>query len=347
MWATGGWSPGFSRLKPGLQLCECPFGIVSKAEAAIMSWKIFTVATFLLWVTAWPLHNGLAADHATVFGLIERIAPRHAADFVIEDIPVDHGRDVFEIESRAGKIVLRGNSPLSIAFGLNWYLKYTAIAAYRSTAPSLELPTPVGRRGDESQADRPGRSPVTFNNYCTFGYSMPWWDWPQWEKFIDWMAMNGINMPLAVTGQEAVWQAVGRRFGMTEAEIDAFLPGPPYLPFCWMGCLDGHGGPLPKNWTAEHAVLEKKILARQRELGMTPVLQGFTGHVPEAILKKRPAPRPGASTGSISAHGCWTRRIRYFRNWPRPSSRNRPGCSAPITFTTPIRSSRWPRRTEI
>ena len=30
MWATGGWSPGFSRLKPGLQLCECPFGTVSE-----------------------------------------------------------------------------------------------------------------------------------------------------------------------------------------------------------------------------------------------------------------------------------------------------------------------------
>ena len=26
MWATGGWSPGFSRLK----LCECPFGTVSQ-----------------------------------------------------------------------------------------------------------------------------------------------------------------------------------------------------------------------------------------------------------------------------------------------------------------------------
>ena len=45
------------------------------------------------------------------------------------------------------------------------------------------------------------------------------------------MALNGINQPLAVTGQEAVWQAVGRRFGMTDAEIEAFLAGPPYLPF--------------------------------------------------------------------------------------------------------------------
>jgi len=44
---------------------------------------------------------------------------------------------------------------------------------------------------------------------------------------------NGINQPLAVTGQEAAWQAVGRRLGMTDAEIDAFLAGPPYLPFSY------------------------------------------------------------------------------------------------------------------
>ena len=31
-WATGGWSSGFSRLKPELQLCECPFGTVSKCR---------------------------------------------------------------------------------------------------------------------------------------------------------------------------------------------------------------------------------------------------------------------------------------------------------------------------
>ena len=37
-----------------------------------------------------------------------------------------------------------------------------------------------------------------FLNYCTYGYTMPWWKWPQWEWFIDWMALNGINMPLAI-----------------------------------------------------------------------------------------------------------------------------------------------------
>ena len=26
------------------------------------------------------------------------------------------------------------------------------------------------------------------------------WDWERWEREIDWMALNGINLPLAFTG---------------------------------------------------------------------------------------------------------------------------------------------------
>ena len=37
---------------------------------------------------------------------------------------------------------------------------------------------------------------------------MTWWKWSDWEHFIDWMALNGINMPLAITGQEAIWYKV-------------------------------------------------------------------------------------------------------------------------------------------
>ena len=48
------------------------------------------------------------------------------------------------------------------------------------------------------------------------------------------------------------------------------------------------GGPLPQSWIDGHVELQRKILARQRQFGMTPVLQGFTGHVPSAIGKKFP-----------------------------------------------------------
>lgn len=38
--------------------------------------------------------------------------------------------------------------------------------------------------------------------------SFVWWDWERWEKETDWMALQGINLPLAFTGQEAIWQKV-------------------------------------------------------------------------------------------------------------------------------------------
>ena len=30
--------------------------------------------------------------------------------------------------------------------------------------------------------------------------SYAWWDWERWEREVDWMALNGINLPLAFTG---------------------------------------------------------------------------------------------------------------------------------------------------
>jgi hypothetical protein len=41
-----------------------------------------------------------------------------------------------------------------------------------------------------------------------FADSFVWWDWERWEKEVDWMALQGINLPLAFTGQEAIWQKV-------------------------------------------------------------------------------------------------------------------------------------------
>ena len=210
-----------------------------------------------------------------------------AREFIFELIPPDQGRDVFELETRGDRVVVRGNTPLSAAFGLNWYLKYYCHCSVTLNGNQLSLPEPLPALTGQVRLVAWARYRY-INNYCTFGYSAPWWDWRQWETFIDWMALNGINQPLAVTGQEAVWQAVGRRFGMTEAEIGAFLSGPPYLPFSWLGGLDGFGGPLPEEWIAQHVTLERRILARERELGMTPVLQGFTGHIPDALMQKLP-----------------------------------------------------------
>jgi len=217
----------------------------------------------------------------------KRLFAERSVDFVFETIPSDNGKDVFELKSENQKIIIRGNNGVSMARGLNWYLKYYCHqnVAWENTQVLLEnkLPeVPQKIRKSSWARDR------YFLNYCSFGYSMVWWDWEKWEMLIDWMALNGINLPLSVTGQESVWQSVCQKMGMTDAEITEFFSGPPYLPFSWMGCLDSYGGPLPEGWIESHKELQVKILKRERQLGMRPVLQGFTGHVPEAIIKKHP-----------------------------------------------------------
>ena len=41
-----------------------------------------------------------------------------------------------------------------------------------------------------------------YENVCTVSYTQAFFSWPQWEQHLDWMAMQGINLPLAFTGQE-------------------------------------------------------------------------------------------------------------------------------------------------
>lgn len=53
---------------------------------------------------------------------------------------------------------------------------------------------------------------------------MAFWDWDRWEKEIDWMALHGINIPLAVTGAEAVWYNVLDKLGYTKTEIMSSYP---------------------------------------------------------------------------------------------------------------------------
>ena len=71
-------------------------------------------------------------------------------------------------------------------------------------------------------------------NYCTLSYSMAWWDWKRWEREIDYMAMNGINMPLCTVGLSAVWYNTLLRFGYSDEEARAFLVGPAHAAWQWM-----------------------------------------------------------------------------------------------------------------
>lgn len=218
--------------------------------------------------------------------LTERILPEHAKYFEYKQLASE--KDSYTIESSHGKIIISGNNANSMAVGLNHYLKRycnTTVSWYADVNVEMPENLPVIQKKETASA-KVGRR--FFLNYCTYGYTMPFWTWKEWERLIDWMALNGINMPLAITGQEAVWYNVWSKLGMTDKEIRNYFTGPTYLPWHRMANIDKWNGPLPKEWLDKQTILQKQILERERALNMKPVLPAFAGHVPAELKKIYP-----------------------------------------------------------
>jgi alpha-N-acetylglucosaminidase len=125
--------------------------------------------------------------------------------------------------------------------------------------------------------------PASSLQVCTPGYSVAFFDWTLWSAHIDWMALNGINLPLGLTGSEWVWSQIFQEFNLTTQDMVPFFAGPAFLPWNRMGNMRGWGGPLTQEWMESQRDLQKLIVARQRGLGMRPVLAAFAGFVPGAF----------------------------------------------------------------
>jgi alpha-N-acetylglucosaminidase len=222
-----------------------------------------------------------------VYDLIKRIIPKAAGAFKVEILEPVNGKDRFELESKNGKIILRGTNGVAAASAFNYYLKNYAHCDITWNGTNLNLPNPLPSVPQKIVKATPYQYRY-YLNYCTFNYSMSWWNWERWQQEIDWMALNGINMPLAITGQNAVWQRVYKSMGFNDKDLEGFFSGPAYFNWFYMGNLDGWGGPLPNSIIKGHEELQKKILARERLLGMTPILPAFTGHVPPSFKDKFP-----------------------------------------------------------
>ena len=180
---------------------------------------------------------------------------------------------------------------------LNCYLREYCHCQISWTGDQLNLPANPPLVSAKVQ----GASPYPYRyylNYCTFGYSMAYWNWERWEHQLDWMALNGINLALtAVIGQEILWRNVLRRMQLPEEEIRAFLPGICYAPWMQMGNMQQWGGPIAEDVLENRVALQQRILRRMRELGIEPVLQGFYGMVPTSLKARYPGAKI-ISTGS-------------------------------------------------
>lgn len=144
------------------------------------TFKILFILSFFLCV------NNINANVKVMHRMVERLLPQYSSSFVFEELRDDD--DVYEVETVNGMVIIRGNNANSMAVGLNHYLKQyckTSVSWYAND--SVVLPkgiVPLNKK-ITSKAKVKNRF---FLNYCTFGYSLTWWKWRDWERFIDWMA---------------------------------------------------------------------------------------------------------------------------------------------------------------
>ena len=271
---------------------------------------------------------GMATQAQTVYNpkavtdLANRIGGAGTAakfSFVL-DPSMNDGQEQFVLGAEEGKILIKGNTLSALTTGLGWYLNHHAhiniawnslnehTAKGGAYANLSRLPLPTGTEVHTSDAKY-----RYYLNYCTFGYSMTSWTWRRWQQEIDWMALHGINMPLQIVGLEEVWRRLltmeengKRKYGYTDEEAKAFVPGPAFTAWWGMNNLEGWGGTAPGTlnggtwegaggvqddaWYIRQHKLASQILARQRELGIHPVLPGFSGMVPTNFTEKTGVP---------------------------------------------------------
>ena len=250
-----------------------------------------------------------------ITGLLNRIGGNGAADrfeIVIDANLAEGGKDVFIIAPGNGKPCIKGNTQLSVATGINWYLNHHAhinLTWNNLTTDLSAVTLPVPTQEEKHVCNTTYR--YDFNT-CTFSYSMAFWTWERWQQEIDWMALHGINAPLNLVGLDVVTRKFLRELGVSENDINAYIAGPGFIAWFAMNNLEGWGGTINANdvtmngnpdwWYTRQEQLCRNMLQRMRELGMQPVIPGFSGQVPNCIVNYS---INGFSSGDVVNNGTW------------------------------------------
>ncbi|TZF83168.1 alpha-N-acetylglucosaminidase [Pedobacter sp. BS3] len=219
-------------------------------------------------------------------GVIKRLIGPRADDIKLAVIPSASGYDTFEIEAASNTLTIKGNSPVAICSGFYTYLKKGCngmVSWSGNHIPDLSVwPDYKKERVTSPYQYR------YFLNVVTYGYTMPYWTWERWQKEIDWMALHGINMPLALVAHEAIALRVWQKLGLKKDDVNRFFTGPAYLPWHRMGNINSWSGPLTDAWHNDQLKLEHQILNRMKELDFSPIVPAFAGFVPLEFREKYP-----------------------------------------------------------
>lgn len=200
------------------------------------------------------------------------------------------GRRRASFAAQSGRVTINARDTISACVALHHYLRTACTVAVHWDTP---LPLRLETLPDAPVTELTAKvEQHYFFNYVTFGYSMPYWTWEDWEREIDWLALHGVTMPLAITGFEAVLHDVFVSLGLPSKRALEYLGSPGYLPWTFMGGIESESPSMDDAWLRRQEALGQRIIERERALGMTPVLPVFTGQIPRELAPDGVAARP-------------------------------------------------------
>lgn len=252
-----------------------------------MKRKLLLTALLLAFSSVTSTSNHLRGKVSAVYNLLDRVLgiENHPIQLSIESLP--SSKLYFRLEDDGDKnVVITASTASELSAGVGYYLRHYC---------NMTLGWPQGggsRIVIPNEWPKIGATPLQktrsvpwsyFMNVCTHSYSLVWYDQDDWEVFIDWMSLTGINVMLALTGQEQIQYETFQKFGLEDNDIRSWFNGPAFL--TWSRGQNEYGskicGPLPKSWMMDQFNLQRSfILPRLRDLGIIGQLPGFQGNVP-------------------------------------------------------------------
>lgn len=219
-----------------------------------------------------------------VIGIIDRIGgednpTNEWLSFELDpNFVADGGLDKFEISNASGKVLIKGNNGLMLASGVKYFWeKYCSGCVTEQTA-SFKFPDSCPTVTSETRINY-AKNRYAFN-YCTLDYSFAFFSDDEWQRELDYLALNGVNIVLDLAGQEAVWIKFLQNFGYNYDAAKAWLCGPSYYAWQFMQNMDVFGGCVTDGWVKDRLEYARKSQRWRNSLGMETCLQGFAGMVP-------------------------------------------------------------------
>jgi len=264
--------------------------------------RILTGAVALGGATLLSRPQGAYAAGGTLFdttpaaAALKRLVPDHHRQVTLRAVAAETDR--FLVTGRAGHITVAGTSTGALLTGFHTYLRRTAHASVSWTGSQLNLPRTLPAPAEEITATANVPHRFAFND-TNEGYTNAYRDWDAWQRELDVLALHGVNRVLVYLGGDAVYYDTFRKSGYSDAELRAWIPGPAHQPWWLLQNMSGFGGPVSRQLVERRAALAERIVGRVRELGMTPVLPGYFGTVPDDFTTRH------GGDAAVVAQGTW------------------------------------------